>query len=323
MGRQSLKYLVGLGWLVQLLGCPAAEQPSRDRGSAGQGGPSFAGAGGTVGMMDGALSGSGAGGTGSTDGAAGGAGSGDAGGAGAGGTYIPPEERVFDADRTNENRNKITAGQLCDRLSTIQCAGEAFCCDDPGRDRATCKEQMLMGCRVELLLDEVATAPEAGFDAATAEAAFTEFERLASMCDPFVARWGIAVDGLRGIMQGTIAASEECTPAGFSLSSLPSNADAAVALASCSGAATHACMPGLSRWTCKARAAEGESCFTDANCLDGLYCDNPDLNLSGNACKLRKPGGAACELPNECESLSCRGGSCAAPGDVQAAYCLR
>jgi hypothetical protein len=182
---------------------------------------------------------------------------------------------------------------------------------------------MLMGCRAQLFLDAVSSAPAAGFDAAAAEVAFTEFERLASVCDPHIAAFGVAIDGLRGIMKGSVAPDGDCTPDGFSLSSPPDKEQGAIALASCSDAAARACMPGLTRWTCKARAAEGATCFTDVNCNDGLFCDNPDLNLSNNRCLRRKAGGASCKLPNECESLACKGGTCAAPGDVQAAYCLR
>jgi hypothetical protein len=37
----------------------------------------------------------------------------------------------------------------------------------------------------------------------------------------------------------------------------------------------------------------------------------------------RVAAGEACELPNECTSLACEDGVCAADDDVQAAYCLR
>jgi hypothetical protein len=319
MYRHVICNLVGLGVLVGLAGCPAEPTASRDHSNSQ--GPSFASGG-----MGGTGSDGAPGGVGGSAGVAGEGGSGGefvTGGTGEAGGFVPPMDRVFDADRTNVNRNKVSAGALCDRLSTIQCAGEAFCCDMPGRDRAVCKEEMLMGCRAELLLDLVSSAPETGFDPALAEVAFTEFERLASTCDPGIANFGLAVDGLRGVMRGTLAHDAECTPEGYSLSSPPSNEEGAVALASCLDAATHACMPGLMDWECRARAGQGASCFTDANCKEGLFCDNPDLNLSGNECMARKAGGASCELPNECTSLACKGGKCAAPGDVQAAYCLR
>jgi hypothetical protein len=55
--------------------------------------------------------------------------------------------------------------------------------------------------------------------------------------------------------------------------------------------------------------------------LDDSYCDNPTFSLTGALCQPRKPDGAACSLPIECESYRCRDDSCV-PADRDAAYCL-
>jgi hypothetical protein len=222
---------------------------------------------------------------------------------------------------TDPQRNQVMPGELCDRLATIQCAGEAFCCDAPGRDQDECYETMLAGCEDELYLDDIAEAESSGFDEPYAATAFTEFEALAASCDPSIARFGYDLNGLRGMMKGTVSANGSCTPPGFP-ALIPSNTMAAVALASCANAATSACVPAVSLWRCKGLSAEGGDCFTDVNCQTGLYCDNPNLTLSAE-CKPRLAPGEACELPNECTSLACRDGVCATDDDVQAAYCLR
>ena len=61
--------------------------------------------------------------------------------------------------------------------------------------------------------------------------------------------------------------------------------------------------------------------MTDFNCQAGLYCDNPELNLLGSICKLRKPVGARCEYQNECLTLMCENGLCV-PANKQAVFCL-
>jgi hypothetical protein len=94
------------------------------------------------------------------------------------------------------------------------------------------------------------------------------------------------------------------------------------ALASCLDPSNNACLPeSLLRWTCTPHAEVGGDCFTDVNCNAGLFCDNPDLSISGSTCMTRKAIGAGCGLPNECDSLFCRQGQCV-EATVDAAYCL-
>lgn len=226
---------------------------------------------------------------------------------------------TFDAGSAPD-RNAVGAGELCDRLAAIQCAAQAFCCDDPTRTIGECEKRMRSGCEKELYLDEIAAESSSGFDATAAEAAFTALEALASECDPEIASKGFALTGLRGIVKGSVRPGGSCSPPSYPLL-LPSNRTAAIALASCAQPESHACMPGETAWRCEPLSPASGDCVTDLNCEPGLYCDNTSRSLSAS-CEVRKPAGQACELQTECESLACRGGVCAATDDAQAAYCL-
>src|SRR5437773_884632 len=82
----------------------------------------------------------------SAGGSGGSSGSGGAGteaGSGMAGTMVDSDASVgtptgtFDAG-TASDRNMVTPGQICDRMSTIQCAGEAACCASAGRSYEQC-----------------------------------------------------------------------------------------------------------------------------------------------------------------------------------------
>jgi hypothetical protein len=284
--------------LVVATGCGGNDPGPRDggRNTAGTG----AGAGGGAGSAAGAGAGTGAG-----------TGAGAGGAAGSGGAL--PD---FDAG-TAEDRNTVEASDLCERLSTIQCAGEAHCCTAPGRTYDECKERMKSGCVDELQLDQIAMQPNTGFDEKIASDAFAAFEALAAECDPTIALWGISLEGLRGIFQGTAAPGANCMPP---LAQLQNRVVAGAAAASCAQLATHACLPEALSWTCTEKHGEGGSCFSDLNCLDGLYCDNPQGGF-GAPCRVRKADGATCTNPNECQSLACKQGACTS--GVLGAYCLQ
>jgi hypothetical protein len=246
---------------------------------------------------------------------AGGAASSSGSGTGSGSGMSSGSGDVFDAG-SDPGRNNVQAGQVCERLSTIQCAGEAYCCDNPGHTYDECKQAMFSLCANDLHLDAVTLNPVSGFDPARAATAFTQCEALASQCDPSIAAFGASVDGLRGITLGTLDPGANCTPP--NVLDVP---QAAAALASCKNAATTACLPGLLQWTCAPRSMAGGPCFTDINCVDGLFCDNPSLALTGAICKPRQADATPCQTPNQCTSLACKAGACVPPG-VQAMYCL-
>jgi Dickkopf N-terminal cysteine-rich region len=237
-----------------------------------------------------------------------------------------PTHAAFDAG-TDPNRNAVQAGTICDRLATIQCAGEAHCCDAPNRTFDQCKEEMLAGCNDMALLDGIAAQARAGFDAAFAATTFTQYETMASMCDPDVTEWGASYTGLPGIFKGTVAPTKSCTPIG----NLQDRALIAGYLAACTDMPNYACVPRLkgtgslaipSGWTCDPKQPAGSGCFTDVNCETGLYCDNPDAKIGNVFCKVRKAVGETCTNPNECATLFCKKGLCVEKS-VQAAYCLR
>jgi hypothetical protein len=245
------------------------------------------------------------------------------GGAGGAGTI---GHGTFDAG-ADPNRNMVAPGGVCMRLAQIQCAGEQFCCDLPGRDRAACEAAQKNSCATKAYIDHISTAPAAGFDAAHAAAAFAQLEMLASMCDPSIAAYGASPMGFAGIFKGTRAPGSDCGPGG-SLLDPPSKEEAAVALASCNTIDTTACMPTssapLDPWKCAAKAPAGSPCLTDLNCQMGLGCPNPTLaggSFGLGSCTPRKAPGMPCEFGNECDSFYCVANACAA-AEPQAAYCL-
>jgi hypothetical protein len=242
--------------------------------------------------------------------------------AGAGGTGTDDRaDAGFDAG-SDPQRNKVQAGQICDRLATIQCAAEAYCCDGKSYQALSssgdCKQKMKGVCTDDLFIDAISQYPITGFDAAAAEAAFTELENKSSACDPSVVSWGASVSGLRGIFKGTVAAGRSCSPTQLA----STKADQAAAMASCADAANYGCLPvGALVWTCSARSQSNGKCFSDINCAEGLSCDNPNLDIVGALCKARKAVGSACQAANECQSLVCKKKLCSA-AEQQAVYCL-
>jgi hypothetical protein len=219
---------------------------------------------------------------------------------------------------TDPNRNQVPKDQVCDRVATIQCAGEAMCCGAPGRSFEDCKNTMKQGCIDQLYLDAITSNPVAGYDEGAAAQIFTDYETKASQCDTGVTAWGASVEGLRGLPKGTLNAGASCMPPIAQITNKPT---AAAYLAACKGAATTACLPTITTWTCAPRANAGGQCFTDTNCSDGLFCDNPQFALTGGQCKTRKAEGAACALLNECQSLLCKRGQCV-PVNKDNAFCL-
>jgi hypothetical protein len=228
----------------------------------------------------------------------------------------PPAMRTFDAG-TDPMRNDVKAGHVCARVAQIQCAGEAYCCDNPGRDVAACEAKMTEACAKDGHVDDITLNTKAGFNAERAADALAQFEEMASKCDTTVADFGADPDGLMSMVQGTVAAGGKCSPPVTG-----GDAAAAGALASCQNAATTACLPSSAlTWTCAPRGVAGAKCFTDLNCQNGFYCPNPDLQINMTNCLARKELGGSCAQDNECVSLTCIAGTCAAP-TTQSAYCL-
>lgn len=282
LGARSVVWLAGL--LVLAVGCGGGDDGEGGRGGGGAGTtPPPAGSGAGGGMA----------GTGSED--------------------------DFDAGSAPD-RNDVTAGELCDRLATIQCAGAAHCCDTFSGDFAACKSTALATCNSELRLDTIAGDARVGFDAAATSAAFMSYEMRASTCDDSIPKWAVSSSGFMSGFTGTVAADGDCMPmdglaAGMS--------ELFAALASCNRAAGLACLPAMDGWKCAARAPAGGACILDFNCQDGLYCDGAVFgNLTSGTCTTGKAAGADCGFATECASLVCAKDKCAAAGDDQAVFCL-
>ena len=105
--------------------------------------------------------------------------------------------------------------------------------------------------------------------------------------------------GLRSMFAGTVDAGASCAPALAS-----DKVQAGAALVACRDSEQQACLPSLAEWRCVPVAAEAGACFTDANCKPGLYCNNPQLSISGSQCLARRKLGAACTFDSECSPAS-------------------
>jgi hypothetical protein len=182
---------------------------------------------------------------------------------------------------------------------------------------------MAAACKMNAYLDDIANNNVSGYSQAQTQAVLDKLEQYATACDPNVTLWAAQPDGLRAMFQGTIAANGTCKPTG-----LPSVANYGAALASCTQAATHACLftgdgptaPPQTA-TCAARGNAGATCFVDTNCKDGSYCLNPQMKYSGGKCTALKQNGAQCTTDTECASFTCRSAVCVAP-TAQTAYCV-
>lgn len=238
-------------------------------------------------------------------------GTGSTGEPGGGGGNAPPS---FDAG-TAHDRNAVVGGELCDRLATIQCAGEGACCPSAGRNFDACKSDLTATCNSKLLFDQIAAQPSAGFDAVRTHTVIDEIERLAAACDPGLVAFNGALHGPRSMFAGTVGPDQSCRP-----SNVLSTPQGAAAVVACTMAESQACLPSLTTWTCTPRGGAGSPCFTDFNCFDGFFCPNPNLDLAGANCAARKADDAGCAAGNECASLFCGGGRCVPPS-VEGAYC--
>lgn len=241
-----------------------------------------------------------------------------AGGGGSGGMAgTGPGHDEFDAG-SEPDRNQVAAGELCDRLATIQCAAEAHCCHTASREFAACKTAALSACNGTLMLDTIAGDARVGFDAAAASTAFMAYETKAAACDAALPTWAASSAGFMSSFTGTVAADGDCMPAGGLAGDL---ADVFAALASCNRAAGLTCLPSSSAWKCVQPSAMGGPCYSDFNCATGLYCEGAGSSDFDGTCAPIKQAGTACGLPTECSSLVCTGGTCAASGDAQAVFC--
>lgn len=216
--------------------------------------------------------------------------------------------------------NEVDAAGICPRFAEILCAAEASCCTAPGRDQAACKAELEDDCTSTFDAAVIAADPLVGFDANRAKAALTELESRTEDCDTDVSAWSITTDGLRSMFAGTLDSGAACDPEGGAANA--DFTDIAIALASCKNAATTACLPAESGWTCAARSAASGPCLSDLNCQDGLYCQLGE-GLYDGTCAARKATGMECAADSECVSFVCKDDACAPENDAQATYCPR
>lgn len=213
------------------------------------------------------------------------------------------------------DRNRFSADEICQRLPVIQCIAEELCCEDPGRDLRDCLDRQQELCEDQLLAHRVAMQSSAGYDIDLAEEAFNELEQLSRDCDPAITPFETAPDGFGKMLAGTINAGGNCAPDNPNALAM-----ARASLASCREPVTYACLPSDTMWRCEKRGELASPCLTDNNCIEGLYCDNPDAMTADGQCRPRLMDGEACDKDHECASLACWDDVCVAR-DAQTAFC--
>jgi hypothetical protein len=225
--------------------------------------------------------------------------------------------RAFDAG-DDPLRNRVPAGKSADRLTTIMCAAEEHCCPKSDRSFGACKQAMMASSAA---LDRWATLPELGYDVDRAEAAFSEFEKRASVCDTDILPWVISNAGFRGVARGTVQPGASCLSSDGGTNPDSDAATQAALLASCALPEVNACMiQSSTNWVCAPRSDSGGPCITDMNCLDGLYCQGI---YRYSTCAPRVPNGETCTFQSMCESLNCDvANSRCVPGTLESVYCL-
>lgn len=244
-------------------------------------------------------------------------GSGGDGGGGGGEVEGKPEPIPLpDGFGQEPDRNRIAAGEICERLAIIQCIAEMMCCDDPRRGLRDCLNRQQELCQEQLLADRVSMEKTAGFDPDLAEQAFNDLEAMSRNCDPDITPFETAPDGFGQLFQGSVNPGGNCEPADANMLAMVH-----AALAACKDPINNACLPSDNMWRCQPRGEQPAApCFTDNNCVAGLYCDNPDPTTADGKCHNRTANGEACEKDHECVSLACWDDVCT-PRNSQTAYC--
>lgn len=226
---------------------------------------------------------------------------------------------------TDPARNRVQAGQICARVSAIQCAAEVHCCSKPKKNLEGCKAELTKACSEGLYLDDVSKNAVAGYSPTQTEAVLNKIEEYSKTCDPSIIAWMPQPDGLLSMFQGTVAPGGMCKPSGLILT----GGSFVAAMASCEQSTTTSClmtgsgMPPSSpqNATCAPRAAAGGKCFYHTNCGDGLFCPNPQQSYAGATCTPQKPTGAACSEDAECATFTCRSDVCLV-ATVDSAFCV-
>jgi hypothetical protein len=228
--------------------------------------------------------------------------------------FVPPTD-------TNDS-----ADNICQRVAEIQCAGQAHCCTSAVTQNvqvADCITAQAKAC-VDSGLVDIAKNAVAGYDQNAATTRLAAFQTMASTCDPTIAAAAATSDGLRGVLQGTVAVGGDCHTVSTSAT------EVGAYLASCTDPKNNACLPSLPlKWKCEARSAQGGPCFTDVNCventdpLQGLYCANPPSapGVGSGTCTPRKTSGSDCKSGTECQTLLCIASKCA-DATAENAYCI-
>lgn len=184
----------------------------------------------------------------------------------------------------------FTQQAYCQGLAVKYCSAAAVCCSSSGVEVPipTCTDQLVADCLESFVRSADFRVYDGGAARECVELYPSGPEACRATSDTTTQACGRVWVGTSGEGE-TCESSNDCARAAgqVAVCTYAANADVGV----CS--------------TISAQSEQGE-CFSDADCQQGLFCD--DLLLT---CQRRRTIGQACSRPGECSSFGCQSGSCA------------
>jgi hypothetical protein len=212
----------------------------------------------------------------------------------------------------------VEVGAFCIDFADRTCQAQEDCCAVGTPDFDRCVTQVRDRC--SLLAGSLAARPETGYDGVQANAVLAEIDAFAASCDPAVVPWTFARSGFYRLFQGSIELGQACSLEGSELEQF-------AAALSCLGD-DNTCLVNGARADCAARSSAEGPCATDFDCVDGHFCQRPDVGGRG-ICRIQQADDALCRpgANSSCASFFCNPtvgdvtGRCVTPPAEQL-YCL-
>lgn len=224
---------------------------------------------------------------------------------------------ALDPER-HEIPDVMPVDELCPRLIELSCAGHFDCCEPPYvLDREACETQTATICDASLA--RWARDERTGYDGARASVLFRQAYDELRACRPELLSALSSRDGLRAMFAGTVELGGSCQPGSLARESID-----AAAFFSCRGSENACLLAGLGDplpFTCQPARAQDGLCFSSLDCGEGLFCQR--LTEEVGLCRPRQGTGVACTASEQCESLICVAGTCAALTRANAYGCER
>jgi len=203
---------------------------------------------------------------------------------------------------------EIPLERFCPELADLVCQAHLDCCSTPVATYSDCFAAFESDCEENLV--PIGMDPRAGYSPDAAARSLAAGRALAERCDTGLVDWISARDGLQGALAGTVVPGGECVAGVSDLSG--------ATLLSCQDL-DQACRALVGfPWRCGPRAPVNAECYIDQDCVPEAYCSS--VLLTVGQCLPRRGNGDVCMQSEQCQSLICLEGHCAAR-TVESTYC--